>query len=1161
MDDLNTLALAWNDPPSDIALPITTAPGNTYSSEIQTLRTEGDSALIALLISRLSTLPNEGMPGAAEPVAVPAQSMLGLWSEVFRKAINSTPFIAWAEAQRVDLKTLKVHNSALHVIAHGVPKVFTLADTSGWWALANPIIYISQLVDPMTLGMPYARHLVSNDATTLPLDLTLAFHGYPMPANRLTALAIIEELQALQGFPAFDDNGRSKSIIPSELTQQRRDYHQFADTLERLIKDENHFFTLDIYRTRLHLESHSKLARTLKEAAALLQAIMDENDLSGTPQAPTRAHFDDARKLICVIAQDDGREQTTFAPASPDTRWERLNLLSEQLGIPIYPAHSVGLVDALQAYAIERPVGRADIKTLIQHLRQWAVPAEPAVLRAERSLTELVRFRRHVGLLNDRQAMRTSLSKVIEGGNLQGPNGLDRIMPADPDAIQAAVKLAYSHLHKLTDDPAFQAIRTRERIDPASHVLLSASGSIGARGLDGTWKSLADAVAEHDHLMLLMPPLKKLAAKTGGQLRTTDAVSLSQALRLYQFQLPTTLPEAHILLQRLQTNLALPAAQGCYWRALTPASAQSSAWSLSLAQRQLIVTICDTFMEGHTLTLFGYMSQAILVGKSLTDVRAEADNLLMRLLASPPAQQLGEQLSNTLHWHGAHASDYSGSGSRNALILAALLLNLDPHCDVYPTRIRYLDWQADYYWGESVPFVCSHIETTLGGSSEPVAALATHLVLSRKAPHLLVRSIPDTTPYLGSHTWLLFHHYVMYMEKVLPGSSRQMTYSQIMFLAYLPPHGHWKTFLDSPPATVPILDWAVVNGILVQQGRYGLPAVNRAIEALNAQRARLTSALDAFAEPIVSLRQTARDDLRKVYPQNTWLQTPILMWLPHDSPFSEDGHFEDVHTGPKYSFVDLHMAGELKVATLNWHSSQADVKYREMAKRFHLLEPISSLFLTVFEQKLKQLKAAYRELICYWLSQLTLPHREALEYGHVQLFSLSRSSSHDDGPARVGRFGVLVGVRYGSERHLHECFPRQLLIRRRHDIHYQQVMAALDSGTHQPWMRFDWAAYEHGHWPAAHSSVPSLTDLVITLLGNPLPEAAEMPPLDHLGRRVPRTLDSPRSHALANAIIEHQLEDSRTLREKAKQPITLSQATNNIDPWSDYLRSMALKSA
>jgi hypothetical protein len=151
-------------------------------------------------------------------------------------------------------------------------------------------------------------------------------------------------------------------------------------------------------------------------------------------------------------------------------------------------------------------------------------------------------------------------------------------------------------------------------------------------------------------------------------------------------------------------------------------------------------------MADRTGTLFGYLCQPLLDGKSAADVRAEADYLMMRLLASPTAQQLGQTLADALHWHGVHAADSSESGSRNALIFAALILSLDPQCDAQRTGINYLDWHADYYWGESVSWVRNHIETALGGAGEPLAALATHLILSEKARTCWCATFPTRLP-------------------------------------------------------------------------------------------------------------------------------------------------------------------------------------------------------------------------------------------------------------------------------------------------------------------------------------------------------------------------------------------------------------------------------
>jgi len=154
MDDLYALAETWEPLPSDSVLATTADPVYAYLSDTQALHAEGDKALIEQLINLLNTPPGAQLPPPSQPVPIAEQSMLGRWSGAFSKAINGKTFLAWAEPQGFDFNTLRVLDSQLHVTAHGQPKVFSLADESGWWALANPIIYISRLVDPTALGMP-----------------------------------------------------------------------------------------------------------------------------------------------------------------------------------------------------------------------------------------------------------------------------------------------------------------------------------------------------------------------------------------------------------------------------------------------------------------------------------------------------------------------------------------------------------------------------------------------------------------------------------------------------------------------------------------------------------------------------------------------------------------------------------------------------------------------------------------------------------------------------------------------------------------------------------------------------------------------------------------------------------------------------------------------
>lgn len=149
-------------------------------------------------------------------------------------------------------------------------------------------------------------------------------------------------------------------------------------------------------------------------------------------------------------------------------------------------------------------------------------------------------------------------------------------------------------------------------------------------------------------------------------------------------------------------------------------------------------------------------------------------------------------------------------------------------------------------------------------------------MLCGQAPQLLVRDIPDSLPYMATQTWVLFQQYATYLEQRAPGAARQMSHDEILYLAYLPPRGSWKLFLDTPQATPPILAWAATNAVLPRKKHYTGTQTNSAITELNALRTRLHEAQASFSVKIPSQRVIALEALKKVYPQATSLDD--LTW-------------------------------------------------------------------------------------------------------------------------------------------------------------------------------------------------------------------------------------------------------------------------------------------
>lgn len=1118
-------------------------------SEREDLRRLGDRELIAQL---LPILEAPVAPAASIAVGISDLSLLGQWGDMFTKAINSTPFLEWADKRQLDYSTLRVCSGALQAQAYLQPTVqrFTLADHSDWWKVANPIIFIAQLMDPADLGMPYLGDRVTNTERTLTLDRVLAFYGYPMPTNRLQALVISEELRAADAFPSIDSVGQNRSLLHGERLNQQRDFQQLANSLETLTD----FNGLDLFRTRLHLTSGSLLARTVKEAAQHLKVIVEENGEAASASL-AGYYFDHARQVVSVLPnRSRGEVQARdFRPKKPGLRWQILCRLAEKIGMDIYPDHSLSLAACLQVYQIERITDQAELAPLIKRLKEWQMMPAPTLHAAARSLDERYIYSRFIGVLNDRHALRDALNRIADTGILDGAQGLDGIITIDAETLHPKLLPGRQKLRDLVDQKEFVAILSKQRIDPNGHVLLSANAGIGAQDIEGKWKWFTQAVLADARLAPMANRLKTLAGELGGELRTNDAISLRQALRLYGIPLPPTREGARLIARRWTITVPHPMYESNYWRALTPAqSSQPIGWTLSKQDRQQVVAASTRFLAGTEQSLFDYLSQPVLQDKSLEDIRAEADLLLIRLIASPRAQQLAGQLALAVQWQGSEASVIGGHASRSALLWAALILSLDPgldsSLDTHNVQINGLDLTAPYYWGESCTFVRSHVELSFRGMNPGTAALAAHLMLCGLAPQLLVRNIPDSLPYLATQTWVLFQQYATYLEQRIPGAARQMSHDEILYLAYLPPQGSWKIFLDTPQATPAILVWAATNAVLPRQKSYTGTQANDAIKQLNALRSRMREAQESFFVKVPNQRTIALETLKTVFPQSTSLDD--LVW----SRAAQDTTAHAPASSGKYSFVDLYIANELDATSRRWVSSDAAMNYPDMAHHFAQLAPFNQVFVNAFDTHLARLQAAYMEYVQNAFSGLSLPRREALEYGKVELFALR------SGPGQVGVFGVVVCASFYRDRHIYECFPKYLLFRPRRDLDYATlVTTAASSDQAVRNIAFDWPAYAQGAEPAKQTSTTASPGLYISKLDRHLPEVQNLPDSDTDGHRIPRSFDSPRSKTLAALIIEHHyLQGTVQLRARAVIVPTLENISDGTDPWNEYLRSMAL---
>ncbi len=1180
-------------------------------ADIQVKGDEGGRALIEALIDSLSaairrkTLRYE-MP---DTFALPEHCMLWQWLDVYLKAIQHAEFVAWAARRHLDLKSLRVQGGTLYVnvVKNGVstPRVMTLHDDSGWWRVADPINAVVQIIDPAGIDDLGLRDPSTASSQAFSLGAALAFYGYPLPANRPQAHVMVDELRRLSGFPVIDSSGHISTSVSVEQAEQAKDCAKVASELQRALQDElastGDYDFLETYRRRIKLDSGSMLAQTMNSALRLLQGLSIKLNV-GRLSAPTGYYFSRVERTLMEVGrfsvpQAVAADRLSVPEVAIDLR--ELAAQAEKLGSDVHSDGCFSLAAVLAAYERETPTDADEVRALVVSLGQSPESQTPYVHASAHSAAALLRHRRYLGLVNNRFWMGfelQALSGTLRDSTAISTAGLS--VSLDPDSPLAELTDAgRKELLAVMALDEFKAISTAKQLDPTGHLLVSGSGYVGARKLDGSWIDLNSAVSAVPVLAGQFDSLALIAGRLGGALRSSGEVTLEQMLTFYGFAPPVTAAEARHLAQRLRAVPLRPRPSVEFWNALGGNFASVSSpllsrrlqiieepehfmprigtslyyWSalkrvevtlvLSPAQRQQVREAAVLFMAGIDGPLLGHLVRALVRGRSRERVRAEADLLIAQMLACPQAQKLADRLALAVTWQGEQARQATTRAGRHSLVLAAAILSLDPQAGQGRNRMAGIDLADPRFWGESYGNLLLSIERRLVSDHRldaNAASLAAHLLLSGVAPEFLVRGISEEMAYMSGQAWVHFKHCVAYLEGKYPGSSRRLTFDSIMsgerLKSIKPQYWNLKEFYG------PVIDWATANALLPHNAELSTPAeLARSKAALLTQFDGLQKAIAAFHRPATPRRALALADLRRVYPGHDTLEMQVLARLP-------DGSKDESETGSeqKVSMVDLHLAGQLVPGSNRWHSTLNTLDFPLLAERFPLLSDVNRVYGEGFIARDSELWSAYVQALQYSMSLMMLSHRQRLEYGALTLFRVGQSGA---GTVTKGRFGILVRCRHPAfSDGLYEFFPRQLSVVERVGADARRLLEEIDMATkapatpgspatarHPQLLPLDWAAYDKGVIPT-----PGATSTVILEEFGSVAPAPGQAFVDASLLPVPQTMTSFRIRSLTSDVLSNSLfAASFELRVSASSAISLDDALSGRDPWFDYLKHMA----
>ncbi|MHC8407547.1 hypothetical protein [Pseudomonas sp. TMB3-21] len=464
------------------------------------------------------------------------------------------------------------------------------------------------------------------------------------------------------------------------------------------------------------------------------------------------------------------------------------------------------------------------------------------------------------------------------------------------------------------------------------------------------------------------------AAKfTGGELYCAQYASIPQWLRFHGLDVPADAEGARNLLKYLEADLPAVDYLGNYWDQITGLDSTS------------IVLTSDEMKKIRRLT-----RQFVPAKKSLLDTLYEAardnlpdnpshhnaDVLIADLVLESSSQAFAKKYIEPLQWYGVKEHEEVSKEELGQLLVTAILLDLTPWQDAGRHRVGTYDIYGTHLV-DAHPFSSRlELEGYLVQNervSRDLVPLASHLLLARVAPELIVKSIPAELT-VGSVRWVLFSQAVSYIELTLKGAARYMSYSEIMDFADVKPVNEAMKSVRAIAAIESIVDWAVINEVITAEAALSTrqQAQQKAVAAYQAFASELVQTGQALLAPLPNRRKIALRTLKGALPGCNVLEEKLLSHNTHrlSRPF-------------KMSMLDLHIEGDME----DWDRWETPV-FRDLYPALYHLPSNQVAFEAAVSEHHSNLKAALATTMKLALSGLPMPDREILKSSKITFFTV-----------------------------------------------------------------------------------------------------------------------------------------------------------------------------
>ncbi|MGF6129058.1 hypothetical protein QF019_004286 [Pseudomonas frederiksbergensis] len=650
---------------------------------------------------------------------------------------------------------------------------------------------------------------------------------------------------------------------------------------------------------------------------------------------------------------------------------------------------------------------------------------------------------------SERQEVISRLKTVLADNKTEfAPSWTIPLISLERDSsLESSMVPGIELLKRMIKKDAFQRVLSRQRLSEDALFQVAETGRITALSANYTY-DLTNRTKLDPELNDDLETLAQMAAALGGAVTLDDRVSLTQWLRFHEHAVPKTAKETQRLIALLALRLPKSPLLGNYWDMLSVAN--DSPVSLSDTQRRQISAVTHGYTQGRG-KLLDHLSQVALGQQITTLNRSDADEHLQTLASHSIVASWVEGYIKELHWYGASSDEPISEVYRQQVMLTAVLMDLHPSIGEEEPRNHVAGFNL--YATEHVEHSFAAVRTALerhlvanAGVSEQTAPLAAHLLLAGAAPEFLVKDVPLTL-LLGTPQWVEFCRTVAMVEFNAPGSSRLMTYAQIRQLATIDWMDEALTTLNNVLAIDPLLDWALLNGIITLA------------DVQNAHTAAIATATSAY-EKHLGLLADVQTQLSTPFPTRRGIALRLLKVAAPDCDFVEDEILrkKSPHaprpgfaTSEPMSLVELLMANELGSREWNTADNSLYDIYPFINNETHRLKPeFDRLFNRVHTQFSEAMTSSFK------LALATLPplDRQRLLQGQVTLFTVRPSvavipqpdntftlnpfklvtrtvieltqlgykENQADKDAATGRYGVVIGAYFENKLYCYELF-------------------------------------------------------------------------------------------------------------------------------------------